>query len=136
MSATEAALEVHADTQRVYEMWTEFEHYSDFIPGVVEVRRSGETLTHWTTNWSGEPHEMEVQVVQMDPEQRIVFQSLQSTPPVRGIVTFDPTGDGTRITFSVENDPGDPQAMEQILRQSLERFKAIAEQGPPTRWPV
>ncbi len=133
---TQVSLEVHADTQRTYEMWTEMEQYPHFIPGLTSVRRTGATVTHWTVNWGGSPHEMEVQIVQMDPEARIVFQSLNLDPPVRGIVTFDPTGDGTRITFCLENDPGDPARVEGVLSDALQRFKEIAESGPPTRWPT
>ena len=128
-------IDVHADTQRVYEMWTEFEHYSEFMPMVREVRRTGETLMHWTVEMNGEAAEWDLQVVQMEPEAKIVFQTLHMDPPVRSTITFDPADDNTRITYTLENVPADENGLGELLQVALRRYKEIAEQGPPTRWP-
>lgn len=135
MSAVEVSVVVHADTQRAYEMMTEFEHYSDFMPGVEEVRRTGETLMHWTVRIDGERHEWETQTVQMEPEHLIVFQSLHQEPPIRYTLAFDPVSDGTQIRLTLENDPRGEGATRDYLTRSLQRLKEIMEQGPPTRWP-
>ena len=135
MPVIEEAIDVHADTQRVYEMWTEFEHYSEFMPSVREVRRTGSTLMHWTLEMNGETAEWDLQVVQMEPEAKIVFQSLDMDPPVRSTITFDPSDTGTRIVYTLENVPGDEGWVRDLLQRGLRRYKEIAEQGPPTRWP-
>jgi uncharacterized membrane protein len=135
MSAIEESVEVHADTQRAYEMMTEFDHYPDFMGGLEEVRRTGETVMHWVSHWDGQRHEWDSQVVQMDPEERIVFQSLHREPPVLNTLTFQTVGAGTRITWTLENDPGPEEAVRAQLRQDLQRLKEIMEEGPPTRWP-
>ena len=136
MSVVEESIEVHADAQRVYEMWTDFEHYPAFMPGIIEVRRTGETLTHWVADFGGRRHEWDTQVVQMDPEDRIAFQTVDTDPPVRSTVSFQPTADGTRITFCIENDPGLGSGEPSPVHEALERFRAIVEEGPPHRWPA
>jgi uncharacterized membrane protein len=134
MSVIQESVDVHADTQRVYEMWTEFDHYVDFIPHLKEVRHTGETLMRWVTDYDGSTHEWEMQVIQMDPEKRIVLQTVHQEPPIRFNVTFEPTGEGTRITFDLENAPGHEDDLRRLIQQALVKFKAIADQGPPTRW--
>lgn len=136
MSIIEESIEVHADTQRLYEMLTEFEHYSDFMPGVEEVRRTGETLMHWTVHWNGQRKEWDAQVVQMDPEERIVFQSVDQEPLLLCTFTVHPVGGGTRITMTLENVQGEESQFRDHAAQSLQRLKEIVEQGPPTRWPT
>ena len=136
MSAIEESVDIHADTQRLYEMLTEFEQYPHIIPGLTEVRKTGETLMHWVSDMEGHRHEWDAQVVEMDPEKIIAFQSLHQDPPVRCTIMFQPVGEGTRITLRVENDPGEEPEVRTYLARSLSRLKEIAEQGPPTRWPT
>ncbi|MBW3623088.1 MAG: SRPBCC family protein [Armatimonadetes bacterium] len=136
MSAIEESVLVLSDTQRAYEMLTDFEHYPEFMPGVEEVRRTGETLMHWTADRDGQRKEWDTQVIQMDPEERIAFQGLDGDPPVRCTLTFHPEGQGTRITLLLENDPGDENEVRDHVRETLQNLKAIMDQGPPHRWPA
>ena len=134
MANVQETVLVHSDLKRMYEMWTEFDHYPDFMPHVIEVRHTGETLMKWMMEFGGERHEWEVQVVQMDPERKIILQTTHTTAPIRYVVTFEVNLDGINLTLCMENAPGSDAEISARIRESLANFKAIAEQGPPTRW--
>jgi ribosome-associated toxin RatA of RatAB toxin-antitoxin module len=135
MASVQESVEVRADAQRAYEMWTEAEHYPDFIPYVQEVRRTGETVMEWMIEYGVTRRSFRTQIVQTDPEAKIAIQTTESPIHILATVAFDPTDGGTRITLTVESDyPLNSEARD-VMSRALNRFKEISDQGPPTKWP-
>jgi uncharacterized membrane protein len=136
MSTVEASTEVNAPIDTVYNQWTQFEDFPQFMEGVQEVRQLNDTELQWRAEIGGKEREWRAKILEQEPNRRIAWTSIDGAKN-GGVVTFEETQPGqTRINLSLEYEPDDTiekigDAMGLLKRQvesDTNRFKEFIEQ--------
>jgi uncharacterized protein YndB with AHSA1/START domain len=105
MGATTHSIDVNAPLQAVYNQWTQFEEFPNFMEGVDEVRQEGPKNLLWKVNIGGKEKQWEAEITEQVPDQKIAWSSIDGTPNT-GEVNFDSLdGERTRITLTMEYEP-------------------------------
>ena len=120
----------------VYNQWTQFEEFPQFMKGVERVTQLDDTRLHWVAEIAGARREWDAEIVDQQPAQRIAWRSIDGAGN-GGIVTFQPTGAaGTRVNLQMEFEPegiaetvGDKLGfVAKQAEEDLKRFKSFMEQ--------
>ena len=128
-------IEVAAPVTEVYNQWTQFEQFPQFMTGVDEVRQLDDTLLHWAATVAGKHAEWDAKIVEQTPDERITWQS-EDGKRTRGTVTFQEAGTGrTRIELSMSytaegalEKAGSAMNLDaRQIRSDLEKFKELIE---------
>lgn len=134
MSVIEERVEVRAPVRAVYDQWTQFELFPEFMKGVDRVVQVSDTLTHWQASIAGVEREFDAEILHQVPDQRISWNVL-SGPKHKGTVSFTPHGQDTEMSLRIEFEPegfaekaGDALGLVQTrVRGDMERFKKFIE---------
>ncbi|MFN2519472.1 MAG: SRPBCC family protein [Candidatus Limnocylindria bacterium] len=140
METIEKHVTVDVPLGAVYDQWTQFEDFPQFMDGVKEVRQQGDKRLHWVTDVGGKKAEFDAEIVEQIPDQVIAWQSKVGVKQ-SGRVVFAPDAQGTRVTLKMEFEPRD--ALEGVgsklgvadrqVQGDLDRFKKfIEERRTPT----
>jgi uncharacterized membrane protein len=132
---------VNAPVDRVFEAWTHYENFPQFMSHVREVQARAGGRSRWVVAGPGGfSVEWETEVTAEVPEQVVAWRTVPgSRVDHAGIVRFDPVPGGTRVEIRMTYSPpggtvghavatflGDPErAMEEDLRD----FAALLEDG-------
>jgi uncharacterized membrane protein len=128
-------IEVEAPLSTVYNQWTQFEKFPEFMDGVETVEQLDDTRLRWVAKVAGKRAEWEAQILQQDPDRSIGWQSTDGKQTT-GTVTFEPIGDKrTRIRLAMTYTPEGPLERagsavgldNRRIRGDLERFKELIE---------
>jgi uncharacterized membrane protein len=128
-------IEVAAPVTEVYNQWTQFEDFPQFMEGVEEVRQLDDTLLHWAATVAGKKAEWDAKIVEQEPDRRITWESTDGRR-TRGTVTFQEAATGrTRIELSMSymaegpiERAGSAAGLDaRRVRGDLERFKELIE---------
>ena len=136
MSVVEKSIEVELPVSTVYNQWTQFEEFPQFMEGVERVTQLDDTRLHWVAEIAGAKREWDAEIVDQEPDQRIAWRSIDGAGN-GGIVTFQPTGAAaTRVNLQMEFEPeglaetiGDKLGF--VSKQAegdLKRFKSFMEE--------
>ena len=136
MERIEKSVEVKAPVNAVYNQWTQFEDFPQFMAGVKEVRQLDDTHLHWRAEVWGKDKEWDAEITEQVPDQRISWRSTTGDAPNGGTVRFEPVGaDRTRVRLAMEYEP--QGAVEKIgdavgimtarVQNSVENFKKFIE---------
>jgi uncharacterized protein YndB with AHSA1/START domain len=105
MGAITHSIEVNAPLQTVYNQWTRFEEFPQFMEGVDEVRRDGPNRLFWKAKIGGKEKEWEAEITEQVPNTRIAWRSVEGAPNL-GTVTFEKLDvSQTRVTLTMEYEP-------------------------------
>ena len=104
MSTVEKSIEIELPVSTVYNQWTQFEEFPQFMDGVERVTQLDDTRLHWVVEIAGAKREWDAEIVDQEPDQKISWRSLDGTPNA-GTVTFQPEGVGTRVTLDLDVEP-------------------------------
>ena len=136
MSTHEHTIVVERPVSVVYDEWTQFEKYPDFMDNVEKVQQSGATMTHWKVRVGGIEREYDAAIIEQRPDEVIEWHTVDG-PDQGGMVAFAPVDDArTRITLTMVFEPegltenvGDTfGVVSASVEHSLERFKDYIEQ--------
>jgi uncharacterized membrane protein len=134
-SCIQESILVDVPLSTAYDQWTQFEDFPRFMEGIESVKQLDDTHLHWCANIGGKKVEWSAEIVEQDPDRRIVWRSTSGSRNA-GTVWFEPTSDRqTRVMLEVEYEPegvvenvGD--ALGVVRRRvagDLERFKEFIE---------
>ncbi len=136
MSASvEKSIEVEAPLHTVYNQWTQFETFPEFMEGVVEVKQLSDTKLHWKAKVAGKEKEWDAEITEQNPDERIAWKAVDGAPNA-GVVTFHRISDDTtRVTLQLEAEPegiieevGDKLGLfKHRVDGDLKRFKEFVE---------
>ncbi len=105
MGATTHSIDVNAPLRAVYNQWTQFEEFPNFMEGVNEVQQEGPKSLLWKVNIGGKDKQWEAEITEQVPDKRIAWSSIDGTPNA-GEVNFDSLdAERTRITLTMEYEP-------------------------------
>ncbi|RHW24862.1 SRPBCC family protein [Nocardioides immobilis] len=136
MSTMEKTVTVDLPVSTVYDQWTQFETFPQFMEGVEEVRQIDNTHLHWKADILGVTREWDAEIVDQTPDERITWRATDGTTN-DGTVSFasDPSGQHTEVTLRLEFEPsgivekaGDlTHLIQHRVDGDLERFKDFIE---------
>ena len=144
----EADIEVEAPVSVVYNQWTQFEEFPQFMAGVDEVRQLDDTRLHWVASIGGTRAEWDAKILEQHPDRQISWIS-EDGKKNRGTVTFEPIGESrTRVHLSmgyqaegfreaigaaagIRQPPGAgrPRTVQEADRGARQRKRCLARRG-------
>jgi uncharacterized membrane protein len=135
MEHIEKCIDVNAPLSTVYNQWTQFEEFPEFMEGVVEVRQLDDKRLHWKAKIAGKEKEWDAEIFEQTPDGCIAWRSTSGILNT-GKVSFQSLGPNkTRLKLKINYDPegvleniGDALGVVGMRVQGdLERFKAYLE---------
>lgn len=137
MPTVEEDIVVDAPIERVYQEWTEYERFPEFMENVKEVRRIGPDMTHWVAEAAGKTVEWDARTITESP--RRVAWTAQGESGQSGEVRFEPA-EGGRTHVHVKLDYTLPSGIaeaaasglgidDRAVRRDLNNFKEMLEEG-------
>lgn len=105
METIEKSIEVNAPIRQVYNQWTQFEEFPNFMEGVQEVRQVSDRKLYWRAKVGGKEKEWHAEITEQVPDRQISWRSIEGAPN-SGTVLFSPTGSNqTQVTLRMEWQP-------------------------------
>jgi len=105
VSAVMEAIEVEAPLSTVYNQWTQFESFPEFMGGVDEVRQLDPTHLHWVVSVRGQRREFDAEITEQHPDERVAWKSTDGKTHA-GVITFHRLADRkTRVTAQIDWQP-------------------------------
>jgi uncharacterized membrane protein len=135
MTVVEKSIEVEAPVSTVYNQWTQFESFPQFMEGVEAVEQRDDKHLHWRAKIGGQEKKWDAEISEQVPDQRIAWRSVTGAPNA-GVVTFHRLSDDrTRVMLQLEEEPenavekiGDAiGVVERRVEKDLERFREFIE---------
>jgi len=135
-STMTAEIDVDAPLRAVYNQWTQFESFPQFLHAVKEVRQEGDARTHWVVSVAGVRREFDAEITEQVPDQLIAWASVDGTSH-SGSVRFTPVSNGiTHVALemlwlpeTVVEKVGAALNVDGVQAQTdLERFKSFIEE--------
>src|SRR5205823_943843 len=83
---------VNAPVERVYQLWTDFENFPQFMTHVEEVRRTGERTLHWRAKLGPRLVEWDAEIRAMVPNRTVTWHSTSGADNA-GAVTLAEKGE-------------------------------------------
>jgi uncharacterized membrane protein len=128
-------IEVEVPLSTVYNQWTQFEDFPQFMEGVEEVRQLDDTRLHWVATVAGQRAEWDAKILEQHPDRQISWVS-EDGRATRGTVAFEELAPArTRVELSMSYMTQGPREMigsaagldQRRVRGDLERFKEMIE---------
>ncbi len=105
MASIEKSIEVEAPLSAVYNQWTQFEEFPNFMEGVKSVTQMGDDRVHWVAQIAGQEKEWDARITEQAPDKRIAWKSEDGAENA-GVVTFHRIDDNvTKVMLQVDYDP-------------------------------
>src|SRR4051794_21806392 len=138
MSSVTESVDVEAPITQVYNQWTQFETFPEFMSGVQSITQLDDRHLHWKIKVAGVEREFDAEVTEQHPEERVAWKSTDGTSHA-GVVTFHKLDQNhTKVTVQLDWDPD--TLMEKAgavvnvddmqVSRDLDRFKKFIEQAP------
>ncbi|UFU08192.1 SRPBCC family protein [Ruania halotolerans] len=146
MSTVEESVDVNVPITTVYNQWTQFEDFPEFMDGVVSVTQIDDRHNHWVTEVGGQQREFDTEITEQHPDERIAWTSTSGEVDHGGVVTFHRLSDSvTRVMVQIDWAP--QGVAEKVgaavgadahrVKADTKRFKAFIEdrQRATGAWP-
>ena len=131
----EKQITVDVPVTTVYNQWTQFEDFPEFMGAVESVKQITDDRLRWVAEIAGVHREWEARIVQQVPDSVIAWTSTEGATN-NGTVRFESLGpERTTVVLELEFEPegmvekaGDLfKVVEKQAQGDLERFKAFIE---------
>jgi uncharacterized membrane protein len=135
MASIQESIDVQAPLSTVYNQWTQFEEFPQFMEGVKSVTQLDDTHLRWVAEVGGQEHEWTAEITEQRPDERVAWKAIEGHGN-SGVVTFHRLGEGeTRATVQIEHETeGMMEALGSAIgadsrrvQGDLERFKELIE---------
>jgi Predicted integral membrane protein len=105
METVEKKIEISSPLSKVFNQWTQFEKFPQFMEGVEKVIQLDETHLHWVAQIGGKRKEWDAEITEQVPDQRIAWRSITGAPNA-GIVSFRPKDPNhTMVSLQMSYEP-------------------------------
>ncbi len=135
MHKIERAIVVNRPVTTVYNQWTQFEAFPDFMSSVLEAHQRDDTHVRWKASFGRKIKEWDAQITEQVPDRRISWKSVSGAHNA-GTVRFKPLGaDGTEVHLLLAYEPDGVYerlgilvgAVRARVDESLHAFKRFCE---------
>ena len=107
MANIEKSIAVEKPVRTVYDQWTQFEDFPEFMGGVDKVVQRDDTHLHWVASIGPVEREWEAEITEQIPDQAVAWRATDGSQNA-GRVTFRPlAADRTEIVLELEFEPQD-----------------------------
>jgi uncharacterized membrane protein len=136
MPSVTESIDVGAPLSTVYNQWTQFTTFPEFMTGVERITQLDDTHTHWVTKVGGARREFDAVITEQHPDERVAWRSTDGTSHA-GVVTFHRLDErSTRVTAQIEWEADTVAEKvgaavgvdDRRVRSDLGRFKEFIEQ--------
>jgi hemerythrin superfamily protein/carbon monoxide dehydrogenase subunit G len=140
----ETRITVDAPVDKVYDQWTQFEKFPQFMSGVSSVTQVSDDRVHWVAQIGGVRREWDAKILEQVPDTKVAWAATEGATNAGAVYFQSLGGDRTEVRLALEYEPegvvetlGDSLGF--ISRQAesdLERFKAFIESAdePTGAW--
>ena len=134
-TSVEKSITVDVPISVVYNQWTQFEEFPQFMGGVQEVRQLSDSRLHWVAEIAGVKREWDATILEQVPDEKIAWAATEGATNA-GSVHFASAGTAqTVVTLSLEYEPeglvekaGDQlNIVERQAKTDLDKFKQFIE---------
>jgi uncharacterized membrane protein len=102
----EKSIDVDVPIRQVYDQWTQFESFPQFMNGVEKITQLDERRTHWVTKIGGVEREFDAEITEQHPDERVAWTSIDGETKHAGVVTFHKISDTTtRVMVQLDWEP-------------------------------
>ncbi|MCY0940810.1 SRPBCC family protein [Streptomyces antarcticus] len=106
MSQVEESIEVDVPVRTVYNQWTQFETFPQFMEGVEKITQVNDTLTHWKAKVGGVEREFDAEITEQIPDERVAWTTVGGEAKQAGVVTFHRLAENkTKVMLQLDYDP-------------------------------
>ena len=135
MAQARTSIVVERPVTPVYNQWTQFEEFPQFMEGVEQVVQKDDTHLHWVAKIGPVEREWDAEIVQQVPDEAVAWRSTTGAENA-GRVTFRPlSAERTEVNLELLFVPEDPtekagdalQIVERRAEADLQRFKEFIE---------
>jgi uncharacterized membrane protein len=106
VATVEKSIDVDVPIRQVYDQWTQFESFPQFMGGVERITQLDDRHTHWVTKIGGVEREFDAEITEQHPEERVAWRSTSGEAKHAGVVTFHKISDTTtRIMVQLDWEP-------------------------------
>jgi uncharacterized membrane protein len=136
------SIEVQAPMEEVFQYWSNFENFSNFMQNVEEVRMTDQNTSHWRVKGPlGKSVEFDARTTEMDPSRGIGWNTTEGEVMTSGEARFEEVAPGrtrVEVTMNYADPPGGAvgEAVANILsnpernlQEDLQNFARIVERG-------
>jgi uncharacterized membrane protein len=136
MTQFASTIDIDRPVRDVYDAWTQFEDFPQFMEHVDEVRQIDDTHLHWCASIAGQTHEWDAKIIDQQPDQLISWQATDA-PDNSGSVSFESIdATRTRVTLDLHYEPQGVLekvgtalgAMKLNVKRDLESFRTRMEE--------
>ena len=134
MVRIEKRIDVNSPLRAVYQQWTRFEDFPQFMPGMIDVHQVDDRHFHCYAEFAGEEQELDAEIVEHVPNEYISWTSNLVRASAAGIVQFEPLGpDQTRVLLVLAYEPADAgdnadvEMLDARIQDTVEDFKMFIE---------
>ncbi|WP_375429680.1 SRPBCC family protein [uncultured Friedmanniella sp.] len=133
-TTVDTSIEVNLPVSTVYNQWTQFADFPQFMNGITSITQLGDDTMLWVAEIAGVKRQWEAKVLEQVPDHKVAWAATEGATNA-GSVTFDDLGGRTRVNLFLEYEPeglvekiGDRlNVVENQAEGDLERFKAFIE---------
>jgi uncharacterized membrane protein len=144
METIEKTIDVDRSLRSVYNQWTQFEDFPQFMEGVKSVQQLDDKRLHWEAEIAGKRKSWDAEIFEQVPDSRIAWRSTTGAKNT-GMVNFEAIDPGhTRVSMKLNYEPeGAAEKVGDMLgivsarvSGDLKRFKEFIEnrETPPEGW--
>ena len=135
MSQIQESIDVKVPISAVYNQWTQFESFPEFMESVDKIRQTDDTHLHWAISIDGVHREFDAKITEQLPDERVAWTSLDG-PRHAGVVTFHRLDENTtRVMLQLDHEPAGAVEkagewlgfVERQAKGDLKRFKEYIE---------
>ena len=135
MASIQESIDLQAPLSTVYNQWTQFEEFPQFMEGVKSVSQLDDTHLRWVAEAGGQEHQWTAEITEQHPDERVAWKAIEGHGN-SGVVTFHRLGElETRVTVQMEHETeGMMESLGSALgadsrrvQGDLERFKDLVE---------
>jgi uncharacterized membrane protein len=135
MAKVEESIEVEAPIHQVYNQWTQFETFPEFMQHVEQVSQVDDTHLKWKASIAGKTEEWDAEVTEQHADERVAWRSTSGAQHA-GVVTFHRISDQTtKVMLQLDAEPhgviekiGDALGvLDREAKGDLKRFKEYIE---------
>ncbi|HET9112166.1 MAG TPA: SRPBCC family protein [Ktedonobacterales bacterium] len=92
--AIEDTCMVEAPIEEVYQQWSDFSRFPEFMRNVISVTPIGDNRYHWVASYFGQRQDWDTEITSREPQRHIAWRSVTGQDSI-GELSFTPQGDGT-----------------------------------------
>ena len=140
MERAEKTIEINAPVKVVFDLYSDFEKFPEWMKHIKEVRHTGENYTKWTADAPlGINVEWEAETTAFEPNRKIGWRTVRGDVKMEGEVTFEETKRKTtrmHVNLGYEPPAGHLGALvaklfgndpEKEIDEELKRFASLAQ---------